>query len=189
MHLHRSTFSCVLLFFLKFLTAAGSFQHSKTSAKVSKVRSPREGEGSEGAAQAPGSSSALWEPALLTIVGHISVPFLQHQVDPASSSPDLFHSLTVGHPRCALSVDLHQLVGHLKEETFQDIRAALHGEVGLWVRVRARQPRAAPHVPQLVPHTVALLHDPGGSRFSSGESGIHHHFSSSDLAVATNQIS
>lgn len=65
-----------------------------------------------------------WERGLLTIVGHVSVSFLEHQVDPASSSPDLLHSLAVGHPGCAFSVDLHQLVRHLKEETFEGMNAA-----------------------------------------------------------------
>lgn len=64
------------------------------------------------------------ERGLLTIVGHVSVSFLQHQVDPAPPSPDLFHSLAVGHPGRAFSVDLHQLVRHLKEETFEDMNAA-----------------------------------------------------------------
>lgn len=123
-----------------------------------KVRSPREAAGSEGAPQAPGSSSVHWEPALLTIVGHISIPFLQHQVDPASSPPDLFHSLTVGHPRGTFSVDLHQLVGHLKEETSHHIRGTEVSEQRCMDRwgVVGLSPQ-----PQLVPHTVALIHDPG----------------------------
>lgn len=59
------------------------------------------------------------ERGLLTVVGHVSVAFLQHQVDPAPASPDLFHRLAVGHPGRALPVDLHQLVRHLRGETFE----------------------------------------------------------------------
>lgn len=143
-----------------------------------KVRSPREGEGSEGA---PGTSSVYWELAPLTIVGHISIPYLQHQVDPTSSSPDLFHSLTVGHPRCTFSIDLHQLVRHLKEETFHDIRGTkvsvqhcmercggcgfesrlgsfLCGAAMLSMSICGFGPQ-----PQLVLHSVALTHDSGDS--------------------------
>lgn len=123
-YLHFPVFFWIKLLF----NSCRQLQHSKISAKVLKVRSPREGEGSEGAPQATGTSSVYWEPALLTIVGHISVPFLQHQVDPASSSPDLFHSLTVGHPRCTFSIDLHQLVRHLEEETFHNIRGTKGSE-------------------------------------------------------------
>ncbi len=52
----------------------------------------------------------------LTVVGHVSVPFLEHEVDSMSSSPDLLHSLTVSHPWRAVAVYLHQLVGHLREQ-------------------------------------------------------------------------
>lgn len=49
----------------------------------------------------------------LTIVRHVAVAFLEHQVDAVSSSADLLHGLTVGHPRCTVPIDLHELVAHL----------------------------------------------------------------------------
>lgn len=52
----------------------------------------------------------------LTIVRHISVSFLEDEMDSVSSSPYLFHSLTVGHPRRTLSIYLYQLVRHLREQ-------------------------------------------------------------------------
>lgn len=52
----------------------------------------------------------------LTIVGHVSVSFLEDEVDSMSSSPDLLHSLTVSHPWRTVSVYLHQLVWHLREQ-------------------------------------------------------------------------
>lgn len=49
----------------------------------------------------------------LTIVGHVSVSLLEDQVDAVPAPPDLFHGLTVRHPRRAVTVDLHQLIRHL----------------------------------------------------------------------------
>lgn len=49
----------------------------------------------------------------LTVVGHVSVSLLEDQVDAVPAPPDLFHGLTVRHPRRAVTVDLHQLIRHL----------------------------------------------------------------------------
>lgn len=49
----------------------------------------------------------------LTVVGHVSVALLEDQVDAVPAPPDLFHGLTVRHPRRAVTVDLHQLIRHL----------------------------------------------------------------------------
>src|SRR4029434_9387752 len=48
-----------------------------------------------------------------TVVGHIAVSPLEHQVYPVSPLAYLLHRLAVGHPRCAVPIDLHQLVTHL----------------------------------------------------------------------------
>lgn len=49
----------------------------------------------------------------LTVVGNVSVSFLEDEVDSMSSTSDLLHSLTVSHSRRAIAIYLHQLVGHL----------------------------------------------------------------------------
>lgn len=46
----------------------------------------------------------------LTVIGHVSVSLLEDQVDAVAAPPDLFHGLTVRHPRCAVTIDLHQLI-------------------------------------------------------------------------------
>lgn len=50
----------------------------------------------------------------LTIIRHVAVPPLQHQVDAVAPPADLLHRLAVGHPSGAVAVDLHQLIAHLQ---------------------------------------------------------------------------
>ena len=65
--------------------------------------------------------------AVLTVVGDVSVSFLEDEVDSVPSSPDLLHGLAVSHPRRALPVDLHQLVGHLRAQGASLTAAACRG--------------------------------------------------------------
>lgn len=66
----------------------------------------------------------------LTVVGHISVSLLEDQVDAAPAPPDLFHGLTVRHPRCAVTVDFHQLIRHLMHtEHKHDVNALNKNDV------------------------------------------------------------
>lgn len=50
----------------------------------------------------------------LTIVRHVAISSLQHQVDAVAPPADLLHRLAVGHPGGAVPVDLHQLVADLR---------------------------------------------------------------------------
>lgn len=50
----------------------------------------------------------------LTIIRHVAVSSLQHQVDVVAPPADLLHRLAVGHPSGAVPVDLHQLITDLQ---------------------------------------------------------------------------
>lgn len=50
----------------------------------------------------------------LTIVRHVAVSSLEHQVDAMTPSTDLLDSLAVGHPSCAVPINLHELIAHLQ---------------------------------------------------------------------------
>lgn len=54
---------------------------------------------------------------LLTIIWHISVAFLQYEVYPGSTLPDLFDGLTVCHSGCAVSINLNELITHLQNQS------------------------------------------------------------------------
>lgn len=49
-----------------------------------------------------------------TVVGHVAVAPLEHQVDAVAPPADLLHRLAVGHPSRAVAIDLHQLVADLQ---------------------------------------------------------------------------
>lgn len=60
------------------------------------------------------SGNILKYSQILTIVWHVAVSSLEHQVDAVASSADLLHRLAVGHPRRAVPVDLHKLIADLQ---------------------------------------------------------------------------
>lgn len=51
---------------------------------------------------------------VLTVIRHVAVSSLQHQVDAVAPPADLLHRLAVGHPSGAVPIDLHQLIADLQ---------------------------------------------------------------------------